>query len=154
MISRYLATAVFILSGNAFANDQIVACSDMTNIELNKLENSDAAFGLISRNCAVRVRAEEVDRALADEQTKQARLRDRLATADLRLSVQLDAIGSNGSGGVQATTGAGGVVYGTARAQLAPEHAQRIIGITGDDDQGLIALQACQAFAKEVSGKK
>ncbi|NNG62696.1 hypothetical protein HKD51_14120 [Pseudomonas fragi] len=108
----------------------------------------------MSRNCALRVRAEEVDRALTDEQTKQARLRDRLATADLRLSVQLDAIGSNGSGGVQATTGAGGVVYGTARAQLAPEHAQRIIGITGDDDQGLIALQACQAFAKEVSGKK
>ena len=99
------------------------------------------------------MRAEEVDRALSDEQTKQARLRDRLATADLRLSVQLDAIGSNGSGGVQATTGAGGVGYGTARAQLAPEHAQRIIGITGDD-QGLIALQACQAFAKEVSGKK
>ena len=93
-------------------------------------------------------------RALSDEQTQQARLRDRLATADLRLSVLLDAIGSNGSGGVQATTGAGGVVYGTARAQLAPEHAQRIIGITGDDDQGLIALQACQAFAKEVSGKK
>ena len=30
-------------------------------------------------------------RALSDEQTKQARLRDRLATADLRLSVQLDA---------------------------------------------------------------
>jgi len=100
------------------------------------------------------VRAEEVDRALADEQTKQARLRDRLATADLRLSVLLDAIGSNGSGGVQATTGAGGVVHVAHRAKLAPAHAQRIIGITGDGDQGLIALQACQAFAKEVSGKK
>ena len=114
----------------------------------------DAAFGLISRNCAVRVRAEEVYRALTDEQTKQARLRDRLATADLRLSVLLDAIGSNGSGGVQATTGAGGVVHVAHRAKLDPAHAQRIIGITGDGDQGLIALQACQAFAKEVSGKK
>ena len=92
-------------------------------------------------------------RALIDEKTKHARLRDRIATADLRLSVQLDAA-STGCDGMQATTGAGGVVYGTARAQLAPEHAQRIIGITGDDDQGLIALQACQAFAKEVSGKK
>ena len=93
-------------------------------------------------------------RVLTDEKKKQARLLDRLTTADLRLSVLLDATASVGRDGVQATTGAGGVVYGTARAQLAPEHAQRIIGITGDDDQGLIALQACQAFAKEVSGKK
>ena len=31
------------------------------------------------------------------------------------------------------------------RAQLAPTHAQRIVGITGDGDQGLIALSACQA---------
>ena len=33
-------------------------------------------------------------RALTDEKTKQARLRDRLATADLRLSVLLDATGA------------------------------------------------------------
>ena len=93
-------------------------------------------------------------RALTDEQTKQARLRDRLATADVRLSVLLDATDSDGRDGVQATTGAGGVVYGTARAQLDPAHAQRIIGITGDGVQGLIALQACQAYAKEVSDTK
>ena len=68
-------------------------------------------------------------RALTDEKTKQARLRDRLATA-------------------------GGVVYGAHRARLDPAHAQRIIGITGDGDQGLIALQACQAYAKEVSDTK
>ena len=93
-------------------------------------------------------------RALTDEKTKQARLRDRLATADLRLSVQLDATTAAGCGGVQTATGAGGVVYGAHRAQLDPAHAQRIIGITGDGDQGLIALQACQTYAKEVSGKK
>ena len=93
-------------------------------------------------------------RVMTDEQTKQARLRDRLATADLRLSVLLDANDSVGRDGVQATTGAGGVVYGTARAQLDPAHAQRIIGITGDGVQGLIALQACQAYAKEVSDTK
>ena len=93
-------------------------------------------------------------RALTDEQTKQARLRDRLATADLRLSVLLDATDSVGRDGMQATTGTGGLVYGTARAQLDPAHAQRIIGITGDGDQGLIALQACQAYAKEVSGTR
>jgi len=96
------------------------------------------------------VRAEEVDRALADEQTKQARLRDRLATADLRLSVQLDAA-ATGCDAVQATTRTGGMVHGAHRAQLDPAHAQRIIGITSDDDQGLIALQACQAYAQEVS---
>ena len=93
-------------------------------------------------------------RVLSNEQTKQARLRDRLDTADLRLSVLLDATDSVGRDGVQATTGAGGVVYGTARAQLDPAHAQRIIGITGEGDQGLIALQACQAYVKEVSGTK
>ena len=90
-------------------------------------------------------------RALADEKTKQARLRDRLATAELRLSVQLDAA-AIGCDGVQATTGAGGMVYGAHRAQLDPAHAQRIIGITSDGDQGLIALQACQVYAKEISG--
>ena len=93
-------------------------------------------------------------RALTDEQTKQARLRDRLATADVRLSVQLDATDSVGGDGVQTTTGAGGVVYGTTRAQFDPAHAQRIIGITGDGDQGLIALQACQAYSREVSSLK
>ena len=90
-------------------------------------------------------------RELADEKTKQARLRDRLATADLRLSVLLDATDSVSRDGVQATTGASGVVHGAHRAQLDPAHAQRIIGITGDGDQGLIALQACQAYVKEVS---
>ena len=93
-------------------------------------------------------------RALTDEKTKQALLRDRLATADLRLSVQLDAAASTGCDALQATTRTGGVVYGAHRARLDPAHAQRIIGITGDGDQGLIALQACQAYAKEVSGKK
>ena len=93
-------------------------------------------------------------RALTDEKTNQARLRDRLATADLRLSVLLDATGTNGSDGMQATTGPGRVVHGTYRAQLDRAHAQRIIGITSDGDQGLIALQACQAYAKEVSGTK
>ena len=89
-------------------------------------------------------------RALTDEKTKQARLRDRLATADLRLSVQLDAA-ATGCGAVQTTASAGGVVHGTPRAQLDPAHAQRIIGITGDGDQGLIALQACQAYVRAVA---
>ena len=93
-------------------------------------------------------------RVLADEKTKQARLRDRLATADLRLSVQLDATTTTGCDAVQTTTRTGSVVHGAHRAQLDRAHAQRIIGITGDGDQGLIALQACQAYAKEVSDTK
>ncbi|MGO2287729.1 lysis system i-spanin subunit Rz [Pseudomonas lundensis] len=93
-------------------------------------------------------------RVLTDEKTKQERLRDRLATADLRLSVLLDTTATHDRDGMQASTVPGGVVHGTARAQLDRAHAQRIIGITGDGDQGLIALQACQAYAKEVSHTK
>ena len=93
-------------------------------------------------------------RAVTDAKTTQTRLRDRLATADLRLSVLLDATDADDCDGMQTTTGPGGVVHGTARAQLDRAHAQRIIGITGDGDQGLIALQACQAYAKEVSHTK
>ena len=93
-------------------------------------------------------------RVLTDAKINQARLRDRLATADLRLSVLLDATGTNGSDGMQVTTGPGRVVHGTYRAQLDRAHAQRIVGITSDGDQGLIALQACQAYSREVSSPK
>ena len=88
-------------------------------------------------------------RVLTDAKTNQARLRDRLATADLRLSVLLDTTATNGSDGMQ-TTATGCVVHGATRARLDPAHAQRIIGITGDGDQGLIALRACQAYVREI----
>ena len=91
---------------------------------------------------------------LTDEQTKQARLRDRLATSDLRLSVVLATTDDPSNCSVPATTATGGVVHGPTRAQLDPAHAQRIIGITDVGDQGLIALRACQAYAKEVSTSK
>ena len=91
---------------------------------------------------------------LTDEQTKQARLRDRLATADLRLSVVLAATEPANGCSVPTTTATGRVVHGTTRVQLDPAHAQRIIGITDAGDQGLIALTACQAYAKEVSTPK
>ena len=86
---------------------------------------------------------------LSDAQTNQARLRDRLATADVRLSVLL-AEDSTSCGAVPATSGASGVVHGRARAQLDPAHAQRIIGITDAGDRGLIALAACQAYVREL----
>jgi len=81
-------------------------------------------------------------------QTTQARLRDRLATADLRLSVLVDAgafAAPGCDGGVRETAGTGSLVHGAVRARLDRAHAQRIVAITDEGDRGLIALQACQA---------
>jgi hypothetical protein len=87
---------------------------------------------------------------LSDAKKAQQSLSDRLATADVRLSVLLATV-PLGSAGVSATASAGGVVHGGARARLDPAHAQRILGITGVGDQGLIALAACQAYVRAVS---
>ena len=86
---------------------------------------------------------------LSDAKTNQARLRDRLATSDLRLSVLIE--DSAGSCNVPAAPGAVGVVHAARRAQLDPAHAQRIIAITDAGDQGLIALRACQAYVRTVA---
>lgn len=75
--------------------------------------------------------------------------RDRLATADLRLSVLLAAPAQGSGCGVSATTGTGGVVHGT-RADLDPTHARRIVSITDYGDQGLIALKACQTYIQQI----
>ncbi|MFL1527820.1 lysis system i-spanin subunit Rz [Pseudomonas sp. O230] len=88
---------------------------------------------------------------LNDAQANQARLRDRLATSDLRLSVLIDATDSASGCSVPAGTEAVGVVHGGTRARLDPAHAQRIIAITDAGDQGLIALKACQAYVREVA---
>ena len=91
---------------------------------------------------------------MEDAQQTQARLRDRLATSDLRLSVLVDAgalAGSGCDGGVRETAGTRGLVHGSVRAQLDRPHAQRIVAITDDGDRGLIALEACQAYVREVT---
>lgn len=88
---------------------------------------------------------------LRDAQQNQARLRDRLATADLRLSVLLDSTAPGGGCGVPAASSSGGVVHGALRADLDPTHAQRIISITNHGDQGLIALKACQAYVRALA---
>jgi len=99
-------------------------------------------------------RLQSIDEAhfkeFSDAQKNISRLRDRLATADLRLSVLLDAADSASGCNVPSTPGAVGVVHGAARARLDPAHAQRIIGITDSGDQGLIALRACQAYVRAV----
>lgn len=88
---------------------------------------------------------------LSDAQRNQAALRDRLATADVRLSVILDATGSAGGCDVPAAPGGAGVVHAARRAQLDPAHAQRIIAITDDGDSAVIALRACQAYVRAVA---
>jgi len=90
-------------------------------------------------------------RALSDAQRDQDRLRDRLATADLRLSVLIDAGDVAPGCNVSATAGAGSVDHATVRARLDPAHAQRIIAITASGDRGLIALQACQAYVRALA---
>ncbi|MFJ2361803.1 lysis system i-spanin subunit Rz [Pseudomonas fluorescens] len=90
-------------------------------------------------------------RAMSDAQRDQDRLRDRLATADLRLSVLIDAGDAAQGCGVPAATGPGGVDHAAVRARLDPAHAQRIIAITDTGDRGLIALQACQAYVRALA---
>lgn len=89
-------------------------------------------------------------RVLSDVQRDQDRLRDRLATADVRLSVLLDASDAASVGAVPAASRTGGVDPGTVRTRLDPAHAQRIIAITDAGDRGLIALQACQAYVRAL----
>ncbi|MBA1379829.1 lysis system i-spanin subunit Rz [Pseudomonas brassicacearum] len=89
-------------------------------------------------------------RALSDAQRDQDRLRDRLATADVRLSVLLDADDVAAGCAVPAAAGTSRVDHGAPRARLDPAHAQRIIAITDEGDRGLIALQACQAYVRAL----
>ena len=87
---------------------------------------------------------------LSDAQRNQARLRDQLATADVRLSVLIAEDSTSGCN-VPATTSTGCVVHAARRAQLDPAHAQRIIAITDDGDNAVIALRACQAYVRAVA---
>ncbi|PRW94884.1 lysis system i-spanin subunit Rz [Pseudomonas fluorescens] len=86
---------------------------------------------------------------LSDAQRNQARLRDQLATADVRLSVLIE--DSASSCNVPTTPGTAGVVHAARRAQLDPAHAQRIVAITDDGDNAIIALRACQAYVRAVA---
>ncbi|WP_194790213.1 lysis system i-spanin subunit Rz [Pseudomonas sp. UFMG81] len=86
---------------------------------------------------------------LTDAQQTQARLRDRLATADLRLSVLVERDATCAAVPASATTG--GVDHGPVRARLDPAHARRIVAITDDGDRGLIALRACQDYVRALA---
>ena len=99
----------------------------------------------------IAIQDQQHTRELSDAQRNQAVLRDRLATADVRLSVLVDAAGTASGCDVPTAASAASVVHAARRAQLDPAHAQRILGITGDGDRGLIALRACQAYVRAVA---
>ena len=137
------------------------AATDQANAAMARAEAVTATLVIeqgqrIALEARLKTNDETHYKVLSDAKKTQKRLSDRLATADVRLSVLLAATSQNrpGGDGLSAAAGPGGVVHGGTRAKLDPAHAQRIIGITGDGDQGLIALAACQAYAKEVSTPK
>ncbi|MCH2341449.1 lysis protein [Pseudomonas sp. NPDC047963] len=179
---RFALAAVAILVGLAAAaaggavvqswrmGEQLAKQGRELDAEIAKRDQVHAAtLGEISRVAAAQLRTEQVKRLkleddlaessktkhkeLTDAKTAAARLLDRLATTELRLSVLLDATAgsTDQSCGMPATSAAGGVVHGVTRGQLDPAHAQRIIRITSDGDEGLIALAACQAYAERAS---
>nr|WP_246883833.1 lysis system i-spanin subunit Rz [Pseudomonas koreensis] len=90
---------------------------------------------------------------MTNAQKDQALLRDRLATSDLRLSVLLNA-GSAAGCSVPSSASTGGLVHDPIRAELDSAHAQRIVAITDKGDRGLIALQACQEYTKQITYRK
>ncbi len=93
-------------------------------------------------------------RKLTDAEKNAARLRDRLATAELRLSVLLASPGAAGAAsgnGVSTPAGPGCLVDGAGRADIDPGAAQRIVGIADRGDRAIIALTACQAWVEKVS---
>lgn len=134
---------------------QLAEQSGLHKADLAAISNAAAAQARaeqekrLSTERALATSDQQHTKELSDAQRNQARLRDQLATADVRLSVLLEdpASGCN----VPATTGPVGVVHAARRAQLDPAHAQRIIAITDDGDQGLIALRACQAYVREIT---
>lgn len=69
-----------------------------------------------------------------------------------QLSVLLAQPVTCGPASVPATTATGSMVYGTQRAELDRAHAQRIIGISAEGDEGLIALAGCQGYVRELMG--
>ncbi len=92
-------------------------------------------------------------RKLTDAEKTAARLRDRLATAELRLSVLVanPAAGGGSGNGMPTPAGAGCLVDGAGRADIDPGAAQRIVGIANRGDRAIIALTACQAWVEKVS---
>lgn len=110
---------------------------------------------LLEKNWALQGRLQLADKTHHSElnrvQTQHKRLLDRLATADLRLSVLLAQPAAGGRSDMPTDAETGGLVHGSPRAELDRAHAQRIVAIADDGDQALIALGACQAYVSEIT---
>jgi len=154
LLMAYSARAAWTWQANAYGQ-QLAAKEAVHQTERTNLANANSAKILVEQGKRIALEQwlaasdQAHYRALIDEQTKQARLRDRLTTADLRLSVQLDTTTTHCEG-MPTTASTGRVVHGAARAQLDSAHARRIIGITSVGDEGLIALQACQSYVRLI----
>ncbi|WP_080756104.1 lysis system i-spanin subunit Rz [Pseudomonas brassicacearum] len=137
---------------------QLSEQANLHQSDLNEISSAAAAQVLVEQDKRLTLEqrlstSEQTHhKELSDAQTNQARLRDRLATADVRLSVLLaeDPASCNA---MPSAAGAGGVVHGRARAQLDPAHAQRIVAITDEGDRAVIKLAACQEYVKGVQQK-
>lgn len=106
-----------------------------------------------SRALADRIQANDEihQKELTGVQSNQKILTSRLATSELRLSVLLASTAqSAGDQHLSASASAGGVVHAASRGELDPAAAQRIVAITGDGDEGLTALSACQGYVNEL----
>lgn len=92
-------------------------------------------------------------RKLTDAEDKAARLRDRLATAELRLSVLTAAPGATDSthrAPVPGTPAPGRLVDGARRADIDRAAAQRIVAISQRGDRAIIALGMCQDYVRAL----
>ncbi|HHS7808278.1 TPA: lysis system i-spanin subunit Rz [Pseudomonas putida] len=141
-MNRYLlialaACAVAILFGWQHIRAQGVALDAAT------ARNATLEAAAESRRNTQRLLADldtEHTKALTDAQADNRKLRTAVASGQRRLSVLA----------TRTTTGAAGVGDAEARAELDPAAGERIVAITDDGDQGLIALRAAQDYINTV----
>jgi prophage endopeptidase len=86
----------------------------------------------------------EHTKALTDAQAANSKLRADVRNGARRLPVKATCPA------VRDTATSTGLGHAEARAELDPAAAERIVAITDDGDQGLIALQAAQAYITNV----
>ncbi|MEO4014807.1 lysis system i-spanin subunit Rz [Pseudomonas rossensis] len=86
----------------------------------------------------------EHTKALTDAQAANNKLRADVATGARRLSVDANCPA------VRDATTATGVGHAKTRVELDPAAGERIVAITDDGDQGLIALRAAQDYINRV----
>lgn len=145
-MNRYLlialaASAVAILFGWQHIRAQGVALDAAT------ARNATLEAAAESRRNTLRLLATldtEHTKALTDAQATNNQLRAAVASGARRLSIKATCPAVRNTA---ATTGLGD---GEARAELDPAAGERIVAITTDGDQGLIALRAAQDYINTV----